>query len=120
MLESFNQFLLAVNDYVWGLPLIILIMAVGLLLTARLHLLQVRHLGKALKYMVQNEEEGEGEVSSFGALCTALSATIGTGNIVGVATAVCAGGDDCGGFFGYGHKVCRRRIGSEIPCGGQG
>ena len=92
MLESFNQFLLTVNDYVWGLPLIILIMAVGLLLTARLHLLQVRHLGKALKYMVKNEEEGEGEVSSFGALCTALSATIGTGNIVGVATAVCAGG----------------------------
>lgn len=92
MLESFNQFLLTVNDYVWGLPLIILIMAVGLLLTVRLHLLQVRHLGKALKYMVQNEEEGEGEVSSFGALCTALSATIGTGNIVGVATAVCAGG----------------------------
>lgn len=46
----------------------------------------------ALKWMVKNEEDGEGEVSSFGALCTALSATIGTGNIVGVATAVCAGG----------------------------
>ena len=55
-------------------------------------LLQVRHLGKALKFMVKNEEGGDGEVTSFGALCTALSATIGTGNIVGVATAIAAGG----------------------------
>ncbi len=52
----------------------------------------MRHLGKALKFMVKNEEGGVGEVTSFGALCTALSATIGTGNIVGVATAVGAGG----------------------------
>lgn len=54
--------------------------------------MQVRQLGKALKFMVKNEEGGEGEVTSFGALCTALSATIGTGNIVGVATALAAGG----------------------------
>ena len=54
--------------------------------------LQVRKLPLALKWMVKNEEEGEGEVTSFGALCTALSATIGTGNIVGVATAIGAGG----------------------------
>jgi len=58
----------------------------------RLGLLQIRHLPRALKYMVKNEEGGSGEVTSFGALCTALSATIGTGNIVGVATALCAGG----------------------------
>lgn len=55
-------------------------------------MLQFRKLPKALKYMVKNEEDGIGEVSSFGALCTALAATIGTGNIVGVATAVIAGG----------------------------
>ena len=55
-------------------------------------MLQFRKLPLALKWMVKNEEGGEGEVTSFGALCTALSATIGTGNIVGVATAVCAGG----------------------------
>lgn len=55
-------------------------------------LLQIRKLPLALKWMVKNEEEGHGEISSFSALCTALSATIGTGNIVGVATAVCAGG----------------------------
>ena len=64
----------------------------GFLLTVRLGLLQVRHLGKAFRFMVKNEEEGHGEVTSFGALCTALSATIGTGNIAGVATALAAGG----------------------------
>ena len=64
----------------------------GFLLTVRLGLLQVRHLGKAFRFMVKNEEEGHGEVTSFGALCAALSATIGTGNIAGVATALAAGG----------------------------
>ena len=76
----------------WGVPLMVLIIAGGVLLTCRLHLLQIRRLPLALKWMFQNEEDGEGEISSFAALCTALSATIGTGNIVGVATAVCAGG----------------------------
>lgn len=92
MWNGFNHFLGVVDDFVWGVPLIVLIMAGGLLLTTRLGLLQVRKLPLALKWMVKNEEDGEGEISSFGALCTALSATIGTGNIVGVATAVCAGG----------------------------
>ena len=77
---------------VWGIPMIVLIMGVGILLSVRMGFLQFRRLGKALKYMWHNEEGGQGEVSSFGALCTALAATIGTGNIVGVATAVMAGG----------------------------
>ena len=92
MWSQINSILTAIDDFVWGVPLMVLIMAGGLLLTARLGLLQVKRLPLALKWMVMNEEGGEGEVSSFGALCTALSATIGTGNIVGVATAVCAGG----------------------------
>ncbi len=92
MWENFNSILVAIDDFVWGVPLMVLIIAGGLLLTLRLGLLQVRKLPLALKWMIKNEEGGEGEVSSFGALCTALSATIGTGNIVGVATAVCAGG----------------------------
>ena len=91
-MEKFTEILGKIDDAVWGVPLIILIMAGGILLTLRLGGLQVRHLGKALRFMVKNEEGGQGEVTSFGALCTALSATIGTGNIVGVATAVCAGG----------------------------
>lgn len=92
MLDSIGKVLETISGYVWGIPMIVLIMAVGIILTIRLGLLQVRHLPKALKFMVKNEEGGEGEVTSFGALCTALSATIGTGNIVGVATAICAGG----------------------------
>jgi len=91
-LDKINDFISVADSYVWGLPLIILIMVCGVLLTARLKLLQVRRLGTALKYMVKNEENGSGEVSSFAALCTALSATVGTGNIVGVATAIAAGG----------------------------
>ena len=92
MLETINNFLVTVNDLVWGTPLMILIIAGGILLTVRMGVLQIRKLPLALKWMVNNEDDGEGEVSSFGALCTALSATIGTGNIVGVATAIGAGG----------------------------
>ncbi len=92
MWEQVNEILVGIDDAVWGVPLIVLIMAGGLLLTTRLGLLQVRKLPLALKWMVKNEEGGVGEVSSFSALCTALSATIGTGNIVGVATAIAAGG----------------------------
>ena len=92
MWSAIQSVLKQIDDFVWGVPLMVLILSGGLLLTVRLGLLQVRKLGLALKWMVQNEEVGEGEISSFAALCTALSATIGTGNIVGVATAVCAGG----------------------------
>ena len=92
MWKVINEFLVSVDDFVWGIPLMVLILAGGILLTTRLGLLQMRRLPLALKWMFKNEEEGDGEISSFAALCTALSATIGTGNIVGVATAVCAGG----------------------------
>ncbi len=91
-MERIGEILTAINDVVWGVPLIVLLMGTGLILTARVKVLQFRHLGRALKYMMKNEEGGEGEVSSFGALCTALAATIGTGNIVGVAGAVTVGG----------------------------
>ncbi len=82
----------AVNGFVWGIPMIVMIMGTGIWLTARLGLLQFRKLGKAIYYMTHSEKDGEGEVSSFAALCTAMAATIGTGNIVGVATAMVAGG----------------------------
>lgn len=87
-----SELLVIIDDLVWGVPLLVLVMGVGILLTTRLGVLQFRHLGKALRYMVKNEETGIGEVTSFGALCTAMAATIGTGNIVGVATAIVAGG----------------------------
>lgn len=82
-----------IDDMVWGIPLIVLILAVGIFLTLRLKGLQITKLPLAIKHLLANNKEGEeGEVSSFGALCMALSATIGTGNIVGVATALVTGG----------------------------
>ena len=92
MFAQINELIKVIDDAVWGLPLICLIMVTGILLTVRLGGVQIRHLGKAFKFMFQDEEDGHGEVTSFGALCTALSATIGTGNIAGVATAIAAGG----------------------------
>lgn len=108
--KVFNVFLDKLDTIVWGVPLIVLILAGGIYLTIRLGLLQVRKLPLALKYMVKNEEDGHGEITSFGALCTALSATIGTGNIVGVATAIAAGGPgalfwmEVAAFFGMATK----------------
>ena len=87
-----NTVITTIDDFVWGVPLMVLILFGGILLTVRLGGLQFRQLPRALRYMVKNEKGGSGEVTSFGALCTALSATIGTGNIVGVATAVVVGG----------------------------
>lgn len=93
MLDTINTVLGKIDSFVWGIPLIALILLSGLFLTIRLRGIQFRKLPHAFKKMFANEKSGQhGEVSSFAALCTALSATIGTGNIVGVATAVVAGG----------------------------
>ena len=93
MLNTITDFLGKIDNFVWGLPLIILILATGLFLTVRLRGLQIIRFPLAIRYMFSSDEEdGNGEVSSFAALCTALSATIGTGNIVGVATAIVSGG----------------------------
>lgn len=80
-----------VNEWVWGPTLLILVLGVGVLLTVRTGFVQARHLGSACRLMRHADGGGEG-ISPFGVLCTALSAAIGTGNIVGVATAVSAGG----------------------------
>ena len=93
MFSKINTILGTIDAYVWGIPLIVLILAVGLFLTIRLKGVQFTNLGRAFKYIFKDETDGKhGEVSSFAALCTALSATIGTGNIVGVATAIVSGG----------------------------
>lgn len=76
---------------VWGAPLLILLVGTGVYLTVRLGLLQVIKLPKAFK-LIFADDKGQGDISSFAALATALAATIGTGNIVGVATAIKAGG----------------------------
>ena len=87
-----EKFLTTMDSIVWGPPLLILLLGTGVYLTFKLKFLQVRKLSKALSFIFKKEKGAKGDVSSFGALCTALSATIGTGNIVGVATAIKAGG----------------------------
>ena len=92
-MENMTKVLEQIDAWVWGPPLLILLVGTGIYLTIRLGVLQVFKLPLALRYLFAKEEEGaQGDVSSFAALCTALAATIGTGNIVGVATAIKAGG----------------------------
>ena len=91
-MESFLPMLNAVDSFLWGVPLITLLVGTGILLTIRLSLIQVVHLPRALALILRAKNHGEGDISSFKALCVALAATIGTGNIVGVATAVKVGG----------------------------
>lgn len=81
-----------IDSLVWGPPLLILLVGTGVWLTVKLGLLQVTRLPLALKLIFTAKNEGKGDVNSFGALCTALAATVGTGNIVGVATAIKTGG----------------------------
>ena len=91
-MESFIPVLNAADSFLWGPPLITLLVGTGIYLTFRLRLLQVFRLPKALGLIFKAQNHGEGDVSSFKALCVALAATVGTGNIVGVATAVKVGG----------------------------
>ena len=90
-MESVERALTAASDLVWGYPLLILLFGTHLFLTVRLRFIQ-RFTFQAIRMSLRREREGTGDVSHFGALTTALAATIGTGNIVGVATAVSAGG----------------------------
>lgn len=85
------NFFSSLNDIVWGPPLLMLLVGTGIYLSIRLGVLQVFKLPLAFK-LIFTKSEGQGDISSYGALSTALAATIGTGNIVGVATAIKAGG----------------------------
>ncbi len=90
-MQAIEAVLAQASDFVWGPPLLILLFGTHLFLTFRLKFIQT-YLPQAIKLSFSREKEGDGEISQFGALTTALAATIGTGNIVGVATAVAAGG----------------------------
>ncbi|WP_281628549.1 sodium:alanine symporter family protein [Vibrio sp. St2] len=92
-MDNLQSLLKTIDSFVWGPPLLILLVGTGVYFTFRLGLLQFRHLPTALKMVFSKDDSKKpGDVSSFAALCTALSATIGTGNIVGVATAIKLGG----------------------------
>lgn len=93
-MHMIEDILSTINALVWGPPLLILLVGTGIFLTFRLGFLQIIRLPLAIQLVFSGRRtgDGEGDVTSFAALCTALSATIGTGNIVGVATAIKAGG----------------------------
>lgn len=91
ILQSIESLLSQISDFVWGVPLLVLLLGTHIYLTIRLRFIQ-RFIGKAIKISFKTKKEGKGDISQFGALTTALAATIGTGNIVGVGTAIAAGG----------------------------
>ena len=109
-LEALTAWVDKADDIVWGLPLIGAILVTGILLTCMLRFCHLFNLRNAFRYMFRTEEGTKGDVSAFAALCTALSATIGTGNIVGVATAIGVGGPgalfwmEVAAFFGMATK----------------
>jgi AGCS family alanine or glycine:cation symporter len=90
-MEVLENILSQISDYVWGYPLLVLLFGTHIFLTVKLRFIQ-KYIFTAIKISLKRSSEGSGDVSQFGALTTALAATIGTGNIVGVATAVAAGG----------------------------
>src|SRR3990172_8707133 len=90
-MEELEKLLSEMGNLVWGYPMLALLVGTHVFLTFRLRFIQ-RYIGKAIRISLQRSSEGKGDVSQFGALTTALAATIGTGNIIGVATAIAAGG----------------------------
>ena len=90
-MQNLEQILQNISSLVWGLPMLILLIGCHIFLTFRLKFIQ-RYIGKAIKLSITSDEEGHGDINQFGALATALAATIGTGNIIGVSTAIALGG----------------------------
>ncbi|GGA46157.1 alanine/glycine:cation symporter family protein [Psychrobacillus lasiicapitis] len=93
-MEKLNEILGSISSVIWGIPLLILIVGTGIYLTVRVGVLQIRLLPAALRlvFSKKHDKTAEGDITQFQALTTALAATVGTGNIVGVATAVVLGG----------------------------
>ena len=92
MLDAINSVVNTINGVVWGWPMIILLLGTHVFLTIRTGFIQRYTISRGIKLSVTKDPEAEGEVSNFAALTTALAATIGTGNIIGVGTAIALGG----------------------------
>lgn len=90
-MQEINSVLSAISGFLWGWPMIVMLLGTHVFLSIRLRFPQ-RHIIKAIRLSFQKDKDAEGDVSQFGALVTALAATIGTGNIVGVGTAIALGG----------------------------
>lgn len=105
-----TEFLMSLDSFLWGGPLAALIVSLGIFLTIKFKLVQVRRFREALSLIFKKPGSKEGIISPFASLCTSLSATIGTGNIVGVATAIAVGGPgalfwmELSAFFGMAIK----------------
>lgn len=122
-----KEILEVMYNTIWSLPFILALLSVGLYFSFKLKFVQIRHLGEAFKYLLNPQKERTlGDVSNFGSLCTALSATLGTGNIVGIAVAVSIGGPGTlfwltlSSFFSLATKYCEgflsikyRQVGSD-------
>ena len=91
-MDTLSECLSLLSDWVWGTPMLVLLVGTGIYLTVLLRGLQFRRLGTALKLVLHKEQKVDGDISHFAALTTALAATVGTGNIVGVALAISTGG----------------------------
>lgn len=123
-----------ISQIIWGLPLILTLIGVGVYFSFRLKFIQIRHLKQAFKYTIHSNRKDKdliGDISNFGALCTALSATLGVGNIVGIAVALSVGGPGSlfwlliSSFFSLSTKYCEgflavkyRTIGSDKKIAG--
>lgn len=90
-MDGIHHFFIWLNNYLWGPPLLLLLLGTHLFMTVRTGFIQ-KKIGMAIKLSVTKDKEGAGDVSQFGALTTSLAATLGTGNIIGIGTAIALGG----------------------------
>lgn len=113
MIDGLNQFFSDLSNLLWGWPMIILLLGTHIYLTIILRFPQ-RHIFKAIRLSIKRDHEATGDVSQFASLATALAATIGTGNIIGVATAICLRRSWCSVMvladwcLRHLYKICRR------------
>ena len=106
-MNSLDLFLGQVKEMIWGIPLLVLLIGTGVYLTFILRGVQLRYMGFAIKQVFKKQQsESQGDISHFEALMTSLAGAIGTGNIVGVATAIAIGG--MGSMFWMWLSICRR------------
>ena len=99
-MEAFHQFIILINSYIWGMPMLILLIGTHLYLSFKLKFIQ-KYIFKAIKLSFSKDKGATGDVSQFSALTTSLAATLGTGNIIGIAMFQGGKKGEKGGGFSY-------------------